>query len=419
METLPDRLYGGDVSERQRFLPYGRRHPAKMNLALLADLIRRYTLPGQTWLDPFFGVGSTGTAVLTGRSVVGIELEAHHAADAGKNILHLARYAKGGATATVLQGDSRKLRELLSGAGVGALTSPPYHEAIHQNYSSQALADEKGIGREYGLTPGNIGACPSFDGTDRAKYTPKGQRGAPSGAVMSPPYGDVAKRDRSEEPYASKDPERAAKYGQDSPSRNIDGYGKDGAQIGNLPMGTLSSPPYANANTETGGNSGARGADAKRRAKQDYTTYEHPENLGNLPIRPEFLVAVAADQANDRRETYLDAVREVYASVFDVTPPGGVLVLVTGNYVREGKIVDLAAHTIAVCMAVGWTPVERWQAKKQNVSFWRRLHARKGLPLIDWEDVLVFAKGSPGWDFAELPPQRVCADTQPMLELSA
>lgn len=403
MRVLPDRLYGTDANERRRQLPHGRRHPAKMNLELLGDLIRRYTLPGQTWLDPFFGVGSTGTAVLTGRSVIGVELEAHHAADARLNVAHLAQWARGGATATVLQGDSRKLGELLETAGVGTLTSPPFggSEAVdNRGVRGVNMLHRGGNAERRGyehpdnianLPVGSLASPPYADsvnsgghGIDWKKMGPAtGNRrrgegtahaatlraqlnyGAPAGAVMSPPYGDVAKRDRSKEPYASKDPERAAEYGQDSPSRNIDGYGKDGAQIGNLPM------------------------------VERY--YGRPEGMP---------------------ETYLGAVREVYDAVYDVTPPGGVLVLVTGNYVREGKVVDLAAHTISVCASLAWTPVERWRAKKKQVSFWRRLHARKGLPLIDYEDVLVFCKGAaPGWDFAELPIAPAAVSSQAEMSL--
>lgn len=382
MDTLPDRIYGSDSSERARHLVHGRRHPAKMNLGLLADLVTRYTREGQTWLDPFGGVGSSAVMVLRGRSVVLVELEAHHAADAKLNAERLNERARGGATATVLQGDSRRLRELLGVTAAGAVGSPPYADTVSQH----PAADDLGRRLE------RMAASGVDTSRKRNVGGPHGQHRLAQtyGAISSPPYGDLASRDRSTEPYARKDPERSAEYGQDSPSRNVDGYGKDGAQIGNLPMGTVTSPPYANAITETGGQSGARGGDAKRRVKQDYLTDEHPDNL-----------------SRQDRETYLDAVRAVYAAVYDVTPVGGVLVLVTGNYVRNRQVVDLGAHTVAVCASVGWTPLERWRAKKQNVSFWRRLHAKKGLPLIDYEDVLVFCKGpAPAWVFADLPPQR-------------
>jgi hypothetical protein len=234
-----------------------------------------------------------------------------------------------------------------------------------------------------------------------------------AGGMMSPPYADLASRDRSAEPYAQKDPERSATYGQDSPSRNVDGYGKDGAQIGNLPMGTVTSPPYADSV-----NSGGHGIDWKKAgpATGNRRRGEGTECEKTLRAQLNYGAPAPGQLGTLDRETYLDAVRAVYAAVFDVTPPGGVLVLVTGNYVRGGQVVDLAAHTVAVCAGAGWTPLERWRAKKQNVSFWRRLHAKKGLPLIDYEDVLVFCKGpEPGWAFAPLPPQRVTDMVQPAL----
>ena len=97
--------------------------------------------------------------------------------------------------------------------------------------------------------------------------------------------------------------------------------------------------------------------------------------------------------------------REVLRECRRVVVPGGVLVLVTGNYVRDGRVIDLAAATLALCRAAGWTPWERWEHRKSAVSFWRRLHRRQGRPIVTGEDVLVFVKGdAPAWDFAELPP---------------
>lgn len=467
--TLPDRLYGEEVDDRRSILPYGRKHPAKMSLALLRDLLDRYTLPGQTWLDPFFGVGSTGTAILHGRSVIGVELEAPHAESARRNMDRLAPYAKGGATAIVMQGDSRKLRDLLEARGLvstaGVLASPPYADSIAQSDAANdsdrrrermraagidtSVASNVGGSNAQGRTPqrydlGGALASPPYadsvnsgahgiDWTKAGPATGNRRRGAGTvneetlraqlnysgvaGALGSPPYADVAKRNRSEEPYAQKDPARSAKYGQDSPNRNIDGYGKSEAQIGALPIGTLTSPPYANTVSDwdaTAKPLQGPGTD------QHYTDERHTarQNIGNIPYLNGTLDTKRSPKAPEGRETYLDAIRTVYGAVYDVTPPGGVLVLVTGNYVRDREVVDLAAYTIDVCAGIGWTPLERWRAKKAKVSLWRRLHHRRELReakaegrapkdlLIDYEDVLVFCKGAaPAWPFAELPPR--------------
>lgn len=101
----------------------------------------------------------------------------------------------------------------------------------------------------------------------------------------------------------------------------------------------------------------------------------------------------------------------VLAECYRVVRPGGILVLVTGNYVRNGAVIDLAADTIKLAVAAGWTPVERWLHQKATISFWRRLHHQQAIQqgrapaVVTTEDVLVFCKGDqPGWDFAPLPP---------------
>ena len=176
--------------------------------------------------------------------------------------------------------------------------------------------------------------------------------------TTSPAYGEVASRDRHLEPHAQTSP-YSERYGKNDPARSIGGYGKNDAQIGNM----------------------------------------------KLPA-------------------YQEAMAAIYARCLDVTRPGGVMVTVTGNYLtgghfakqpdgtkiyEGGTMIDLAEITIVLCQAAGWTPVERWRAIKRNqngspsVSFWRTTQAKQGMPLIDFEDVLVFCKGEqPGWEFAAL-----------------
>lgn len=57
-------------------------------VALMQYLIERYTLPGQTVLDPFMGSGATGKAcVRTGRNFIGVELDPHYFSVARDGIL--------------------------------------------------------------------------------------------------------------------------------------------------------------------------------------------------------------------------------------------------------------------------------------------------------------------------------------------
>jgi hypothetical protein len=184
--------------------------------------------------------------------------------------------------------------------------------------------------------------------------------GGPDTILTSPAYEATASRDRHLEPHAQASP-YGERYGKTDPSRSVGGYGKNPAQIGNMRL---------------------------------------------------------------KDNSYQDAMRSIYKECLHVTRPGGVLVTVTGNYLQGGhfekqpdgtkvytggEMVDLAEITIALCVEAGWTPVERWRAVKRNktgtpaVSFWRTTQAKQGMPLIDYEDVLIFCRGEkPGWDFQPL-----------------
>ncbi len=91
--------------------------------ALAASVIEDTTSPGDLVLDPFAGYGTTlAVAVRMGREAVGVELLAER--------VELVRSRAGG-RATVLQGDARRLAELVDGPVDLVLTSPPYMTKVH------------------------------------------------------------------------------------------------------------------------------------------------------------------------------------------------------------------------------------------------------------------------------------------------
>src|ERR1700736_4148868 len=64
----------GDVMD----MPYSgnKLHPTQKPIPALAQLIRSFSLPGETVLDPFAGSGSTcAAALLTGRKYIGVEMD--------------------------------------------------------------------------------------------------------------------------------------------------------------------------------------------------------------------------------------------------------------------------------------------------------------------------------------------------------
>ena len=62
-------------------------HPTQKPVELMRQIIRHYTCPGDTVLDPFMGSGTTGVAcVMEGRNFIGIELDPHYYAIAERRI---------------------------------------------------------------------------------------------------------------------------------------------------------------------------------------------------------------------------------------------------------------------------------------------------------------------------------------------
>lgn len=108
-----------------------------------------------------------------------------------------------------------------------------------------------------------------------------------------------------------------------------------------------------------------------------------------------------------RGETYLASMAEIYAACHAVLRPGGLLVTVTKNTRRAGRLFDLAGTTVTLARSAGFCYLQHVIALLAGVrdgrlvprpSFWqltqtRRARAR-GEPahLVVHEDVCVFAK---------------------------
>ena len=70
-------------------------HPTQKPIALMAELIKQYTQPGDLILDPFCGSGTTGVAcVQTGRRFIGIEIDPGYADIARARIAKAAEQAR-------------------------------------------------------------------------------------------------------------------------------------------------------------------------------------------------------------------------------------------------------------------------------------------------------------------------------------
>ncbi len=118
----------------------------------------------------------------------------------------------------------------------------------------------------------------------------------------------------------------------------------------------------------------------------------------------------SGDRANlghARGRAYAVAMEDVYAACFAVLRPGGLLVTVTKNTRRAGRLFDLAGETVSVARAAGFTYLQhviallaaiRDGGLRARPSFWqltqtRRARARgESVHLVVHEDVCVFEK---------------------------
>ena len=99
---------------------------------------------------------------------------------------------------------------------------------------------------------------------------------------------------------------------------------------------------------------------------------------------------------NQKGDAYWSEMEKVYSEAWRVLKPGGIMALVLGNFVRDGKIIDLIGQTVILCEQLGFERFDQWQRKKWALNFWRILQARKGGPVIDSEDIVAFRKPYPG-----------------------
>lgn len=440
----------------KRYVKASVKHPGKMFPDLAGAIIDTYTEPGWHIVDCMGGIGTTGVeGAERGRHVTCVELVKHWANVAYANALRTAHRGAPG-TMRVIQGDARRLLELVSGSTDAALFSPPYGDNIFVQRDLRNMRAFEGrtdvpeahdavlFSPPYGDT--NVREMPSEFG----RSSPGGHfSDAPRGydaVVTSPVYGDS----------------RIAPV----PSGVVYRPDGEGLDVGNLPRGydaVTFSPPYGDTNLDPGLTSGLHfGRDpddvAKKKARQGKTAPGYDAvvtspaygdirqdggnhqfgdsgamnnysgearvkkggrdrtNVGNLKYgsMDKALALIARLKAGERipesewpAMEYLESMALIYWNCLQVLRSGGLCILVLKDYRREKQRVDLLGDTIALMKAVGFLYHDKALALTSKaedgrvvvkVSPFVRVNARKpeknGGPILlpAGEEVLVFRK---------------------------
>ncbi len=355
---------------KQFFVPESFAHPAKMDSALLLWIVERYTKPGEVILDPMAGSGTTMLACTLGRDVVLVELEEKFCKMMGANwelvkMRPQLGYSMGGCQ--IIQGDARQLEGLLIDK---CIFSPPYAEESFY-YSKSYLKYRLKIGRDpskpsqqtegYGDNPSNIGNLP-YGQIDKI--------------VTSPPHGDSLSAKRK----GYTELENLADTRQ---------YPENPNNLGNLPYGNIdsiiTSPPYEEA--QSGGGIAQKGYQGPK--------HSPPDLVGKRSYMPENIGDAEGNIGNLKSDSYLEAMLQVYQQCFKVLKPeGGLLILVTKNFIRNKQVVRLDEDTVKLCEQAGFKFIERHYRKLPAQSFWRIIYHQKHpeVEQIEHEDILVFQR---------------------------
>lgn len=97
---------------------------------------------------------------------------------------------------------------------------------------------------------------------------------------------------------------------------------------------------------------------------------------------------------------YLNAMEEIYRLCYQSLPPGGKLVFITKDYIKNAAVVPVTVDNINVCMnRIGFKYID-WHLRETNPSLWQNIQrerrenkgiVKKGLN-IKYEDIIVMEK---------------------------
>ena len=160
--------------------------------------------------------------------------------------------------------------------------------------------------------------------------------------------------------------------------------------IGNLPFAdaVITSPPYEGSLEDRKGGGiltreGA-GPNSEATTTQNLLPCKYSsskENIGNL-----------------KKQTYLEAMLQVYSEMFKVLKPNGKAIIIIKPFIRNKKVVDLPFHTWLLLKKAGFELAKLFTLRLKTQSFWRVLYHKKypKVPQIQHEYILVCQKAGCG-----------------------
>ena len=395
-------------------------HPAKVARGLSHRIYRHlieqgYVRPGMVVLDPFAGIGGFALDAMTyGLRYVGVELEPRFVA-LGQQNLALWRQRYGFTGGIIVQGDSRRLREVLAGAQVQVVAgSPPYAwsdmggrggegpgaAGAPHGGSHQASGKASGIG--YGTTPGQLGAMPPGQGqcvvgsppwhnsqagasvagpssgmwksyekgfrptetgtiyaSSQEHYgTTTGQLGAmpPGALVSSPPYAGAGEVLGTHNGIDWSKAQEGGKVATPARQASGEGYGTSAGQLGAMPPGVVvGSPPWEVVLSATSGidrEQRQRVALAMGRPQSQVSPVDVPS-----PSQATYGTA-PAQLGNTSGDTFWSAAAQIMQELALLLPAGAVCAWVVKAYIKNKKIVPFDKQWQSLCEAHGFHTVE-------------------------------------------------------------
>lgn len=376
---------------KQYFTPEHFAHPAKMHLSMLLWIVRKFTKPGEMILDPMAGSGTTMLACTLGRNVILVELEKKFCKmmkDNWKKVSSQSRLDYKMGTCQIIQSDSRNLTGILVDK---CIFSPPFSGQEKQFKSEEDL--EKFAKGQYVFKHGrSLEATKKFlrnwEGIDNPHNIGNLPYGSIDAVISSPPYegSDVSQTHMTSDERG--DPNNP-NYRPSWNKKLAEGYAETKRPYTDKVDAVISSPPYEHSvkdrryphreHLKAQGKEAIKGLG--KLSTGDYLGElpygETQENIGNL-----------------KSDSYLSAMLQVYQQCYQVLKDGGLMILVTKNFIRNKKQIRLDLDTIKLCKQSGFKFVERHYRKLTTQSFWRTIYHQKypEVPKIDKEDILVFKR---------------------------